>query len=50
MFDELVAAAAGACGAGGVGGYVRLVVIAPDENGEWVVGESDWPPLPPGPR
>jgi len=24
MFDELVAAAAGACGAGGVGGYVRL--------------------------
>jgi hypothetical protein len=25
-------------------------VIAPDENGEWVVGESDWPPLPPGPR
>ena len=25
-------------------------VIAPDENGEWVVGESDWPPLPPGQR
>lgn len=25
-------------------------IIAPDENGEWVVGESDWPPLPPGPR
>jgi hypothetical protein len=25
-------------------------VIAADENGEWVVGESDWPPLPPGPR
>ncbi len=22
-------------------------IIAPDENGEWVVGESDWPPLPP---
>jgi hypothetical protein len=25
-------------------------VIAPNENGEWVVGESDWPPLPRGPR
>lgn len=25
-------------------------VIAPDENGEWVVGESDWDPLPPDPR
>jgi hypothetical protein len=25
-------------------------VISPDENGEWVVGESDWPPLPVGPR
>ncbi len=25
-------------------------VIAPDENGEWVVGATDWPPLPPGPR
>lgn len=22
-------------------------IIAPDENGEWVVGQSDWPPLPP---
>jgi len=25
-------------------------VITPDENGEWVVGETDWPPLPSGPR
>ena len=25
-------------------------VITPDENGEWVVGATDWPPLPPGPR
>jgi hypothetical protein len=26
-------------------------LIAPDaETGEWVVGETDWPPLPPGPR
>jgi hypothetical protein len=25
-------------------------VFRPDENGEWVVGESDWPPLPVGPR
>jgi hypothetical protein len=25
-------------------------LIAPDENGEWAVGESDWPPLPRGPR
>ena len=27
-------------------------LLAPDENGEWVVGERDpdWPPLPPGPR
>jgi hypothetical protein len=25
-------------------------IITPDENGEWVVGESDWPSLPPGPR
>ena len=22
-------------------------IIAPDENGEWIVGESEWPPLPP---
>jgi hypothetical protein len=25
-------------------------MITPDENGEWVIGESDWPPLPVGPR
>jgi hypothetical protein len=25
-------------------------VFAPDENGEWVVGDTDWPPLPQGPR
>jgi hypothetical protein len=31
----------------GTSGWRR---IAPDENGEWVVGESDWPPLPRGPR
>jgi hypothetical protein len=24
--------------------------FTPDENGEWVVGESDWGPLPEGPR
>ncbi len=26
----------------------RMITL--DDNGEWVVGESDWPPLPPGPR
>jgi len=31
----------------GTGGW-RL--IAPDENREWTVGETDWPPLPRGPR
>jgi hypothetical protein len=25
-------------------------IIAPDENGEWVVNESDWPPLPRDPH
>lgn len=25
-------------------------VFTPDENGEWVVGDSDWGPLPTGPR
>jgi hypothetical protein len=25
-------------------------VFTSDEHGEWVVGESDWPPLPVGPR
>jgi hypothetical protein len=25
-------------------------VFTPDEDGEWVAGESEWPPLPEGPR